>query len=119
MTRRGERATSKRPSTARAVRWTERARCDLQEIGDYIAEDDPRAADRWVQRLFERAERAAALPLAGRRVPEIGRDDVREVFLRTYRLVYRVLDASIDILTVLEGHRRFPADVADEEGAQD
>ena len=114
---RGKRVTPKQPSPPRIVRWTERARCDLQEIGDYIADDDPRAADRWVERLFERAERAAALPLAGRRVPEIGRDDVREVFLRTYRLVYRVLDASIDILTVFEGHRRFPADVVDDDSA--
>ncbi len=28
--------------------------------------------------------------MAGRRVPEIGRDDIREVFQRTYRINYRV-----------------------------
>jgi hypothetical protein len=38
-------------------------------------------------------------------VPEIGRSDVREVFLRTYRIVYRVLDEGIVVLTVVEGHR--------------
>ncbi len=38
-------------------------------------------------------------------MPEIGRSDVREVFLRTYRIVYRVLDEGIVVLTVVEGHR--------------
>jgi len=51
-------------------------------------------------------------PLAGRRVPEIRREDVREVFLRSYRIVYRVMSERIDIVTVFEGHRIFPADVA-------
>ncbi len=38
-------------------------------------------------------------------MPEIGRDDVREVFQRTYRIVYRVVDDGIVVLTVFEGHR--------------
>ncbi|MFW5740274.1 MAG: type II toxin-antitoxin system RelE/ParE family toxin [Myxococcota bacterium] len=48
---------------------------------------------------------AAEVPLAGRRVPEIGRDDVRETFLRSFRIVYRVDEDSITVLTVFEGHR--------------
>lgn len=46
--------------------------------------------------------------MAGRRVPEEGRDDVREVFLGAYRIVYQVNPKFIDILTVFEGHRLFP-----------
>ena len=57
------------------------------------------------------AELAAGAPLAGRRGPEIGRDDVRETFKRTYRIVYRVRSEGIEILTVFEGHRVFPRDV--------
>jgi toxin ParE1/3/4 len=87
------------------VRWTERSIADLFAIGDYIALDDPIAARSWVERLRERAARAAELPTAGRVVPEIGRSDVREVFLRTYRVVYRVVDKDIVVLTVFEGHR--------------
>lgn len=45
----------------------------------------------------------------GVRVPEIDRDDVREVLLRGYRIVYRVLEHEIHVLTVFEGHRLFPA----------
>jgi len=40
-------------------------------------------------------------------VPELGRDDAREIFLRSYRIVYRVLPREIIIVTVLEGHRRW------------
>jgi mRNA-degrading endonuclease RelE of RelBE toxin-antitoxin system len=38
-------------------------------------------------------------------VTEIGRDDIRETFLRSYRIVYRVDDGGITVLTVFEGHR--------------
>jgi len=40
-------------------------------------------------------------------VPELQREDIREVFLRTYRIVSRVREQVIDVLTVFEGHRRF------------
>lgn len=87
------------------LRWTERAVRDLVAIGDYVAGDDPAAARSWVERLRQRALKASQMPRSGRVVPEIGRDDVREVFQRTYRIVYRVVDDGIVVLTVFEGHR--------------
>jgi hypothetical protein len=35
------------------------------------------------------------------------------VFLRTYRIVYRVREGSILVLTGVEGHRLFPRGAAD------
>ncbi len=84
---------------------------DLLEIGEYVASDDPKAARVWLDRLMALAVAAADSPRAGRRVPEVGRDDVRETFLKSYRLVYRVLPRGIVVLTVFEGHRRFPKDL--------
>ena len=89
------------------LRWTDRARRDLLAIGRYIARDNPAAARQWIERLRERAQQAATTPHAGRMVPELQREDIREVFLRTYRIVYRVREQTIDVLTVFEGHRRF------------
>jgi toxin ParE1/3/4 len=89
-----------------AVIWTERAREDLVEIFRYIAQDNRQAAARWVGRLIERAESAAGAPLGGRVVPEVQRDDVREVFLKSYRVIYRVAGDDLRVLTVFEGHRR-------------
>jgi plasmid stabilization system protein ParE len=55
------------------------------------------------------------MPLSGRVVPELERDDIREVFLRSYRIIYRVADDNIRILTVFEGHRRLRLDDIEEE----
>lgn len=98
------------------VRWTERAVADLFAIGDYIALDNPRDARSWVERLRQRAEVAAELPNLGRVVPEIGRSDVREVFVRAYRIVYRVVDDAIVVLTVFEGHRQLGSIDPDADG---
>jgi plasmid stabilization system protein ParE len=98
---------------ARSIEWTQRAAADLRAIDDYVAGDDPAAAERWVGRLIAKAEAAARLPMAGRVVPEKRRADIREVFLRTYRIVYRVRQGSILVLTVFEGHRQFPPGEAD------
>jgi toxin ParE1/3/4 len=100
------------------IRWTHRSIEDLRAIGRYIAEDDPRAARQWVERLRQRAREAASTPKAGRRVPEVERDDIREVLLRSYRIVYRVVREGIEVLTVFEGHRLLPGGAvpeADEE----
>jgi toxin ParE1/3/4 len=94
---------------AASIEWTERALADLRAIDDYIAADNPSAAERWVGRIIAKAEAAARLPLTGRIVPEKARVDVREVFLRNYRIVYRLRESGILVLTVFEGHRLFPA----------
>lgn len=93
------------------VRWTSRARRDLREIGAYISHDNPNAANRWVARLWDRAEKIKDAPRAGRVVPEIQREDVREVFLKSYRIVYLLKVDEVRIITVIEGHRLFPDQV--------
>lgn len=86
----------------------------MREIEVYIAADDSRAAERWIARIIAQAEVAARMPMAGRIVPERARQDVREVFVGTYRIVYRVRADGIVMLTVFEGHRLMPRDVAKE-----
>ncbi|MEM9553414.1 MAG: type II toxin-antitoxin system RelE/ParE family toxin [Acidobacteriota bacterium] len=87
--------------------WTDRAREDLLAIGHYIARDKPGAARAWVDRLKKRARQAASMPRAGRKLPELPRDDLREVIEHGYRIVYRILEAEnqIHVLTVFESHR--------------
>ena len=106
-----KRRPRKRSTKQLAVVWTDRALSDLEAIGDFIAADDPVSAARWVGVLMASAERAAGTPVAGRRVPEIGRDDIREVLKRSYRIVHRVRGDRLEVLTVFEGHRLFPPDI--------
>ncbi|MGB8335451.1 MAG: type II toxin-antitoxin system RelE/ParE family toxin [Desulfobacterales bacterium] len=88
--------------------WTETARHDLLTIRRYIAADNPTAAKRWVERLRDRARNALVAPLAGRKVPEFSRDDIRELIEGKYRIVYQVFADRLVVLTVFEGHRLFP-----------
>ncbi len=102
------RSPTRRPH---ALVWTSRALSDLDSIGDHIAQDNPGAATSWVSRLIAAAGKAKSTPFAGRRVPELGREDIREVLLRNHRIVYLVAAHSVEILTVFEGHRVFPKEV--------
>ena len=94
--------------------WTARARCDLFEIGDYIARDKPDAAITWVESLLEAVERAARMPLAGRVVPELRRPDIREMIRRTYSIVYRVQPRKVVVLTVFDGRRLLESAISEE-----
>ena len=67
---------------------------------------------------MERARTAALIPFAGRVVPEFKMPNLREVFVRTYRIVYRIAEPEVQVITVFEGHRLFPGDV-DIEGDPD
>lgn len=93
--------------------WTETAKQDLQSIKRYIARDNMTAAKRWVERLRERARNALHAPLAGRKVPELSRDDIRELIEGNYRIIYQVLADRLVVLTVFEGHHLFPEEKVD------
>jgi toxin ParE1/3/4 len=87
------------------VRWTQQAADDLTAICQYIARDSPAAAAAFAERVLRAADGAAMFPLAGRAVPETRRSDVRELFVYSYRVIYRVSDSAISILTIYHGAR--------------
>lgn len=95
--------------------WVPQALVDLRRIQLYIAQHSADAAERWVERLLQRTGQLTELPLSGRQVPELGRPDVREVRVKTYRIVYRVDEDAIRVLTVFEGHRRLPGAAIEED----
>ena len=110
--------TTKRPRRGHAklkVVWTEYALRDLERIDSYIAEDSPVAAARWVGKLIATAATLASAPMSGRTVPQKGRPEIREVLQRHYRIVYRVRETRVDILTVFEGHKQLPSSAVSED----
>lgn len=70
--------------------WSPSARLDLKDIAAFIAEDNPLAADRFVEGLFQTVERLADFPEFGRIVPEFGDPNMREVIRKPCRIVYRI-----------------------------
>ncbi len=91
------------------VVWTARARRRLQEIHDHIAQDQPLNAARWIGHVLDRGEQIGAQPRSGRMVPEYQHETVREIFEGDYRLVYRIRNQRVDVLTIHHGARPLPA----------
>jgi len=87
------------------IKWTNEALMRLFEIEDFISQDSPERAEKFVDQIIEHAETLSDKPLRGRTVPEISNPDIRELIFKKYRIVYRVKGNSLDILTVFEGHR--------------
>ena len=85
------------------VQWTPHSIEDLHAIYDYIAQDSTANALQMIDRLTSREDQIIAFPQSGRKVPEVDRDDVRELIENPYRIIYRILPERIDILTVMHG----------------
>jgi addiction module RelE/StbE family toxin len=87
------------------IKWTNEALEQLADIEDFISKDSPERATGFVDQIIEHAEQSLPdNPRIGRTVPEISNPDIRELIFRKYRIVYRLKENSIEILTVFEGH---------------
>jgi plasmid stabilization system protein ParE len=84
------------------VAWTEEALRRLAEIEDYVARDRPIAARRLVARLIRRGDSLSRTPRIGRRVPELLDSGFREIIAGAYRIVYRLDESQVEILTAFE-----------------
>ncbi len=88
------------------IKWTNEALEQLIEMEEFISKDSPERAEIFVDQLIEHAEDSLPdNPRMGRIVPEIANPDIRELIFKKYRIVYRLTENSIEILSVFEGHR--------------
>jgi plasmid stabilization system protein ParE len=78
---------------------------DLEAVCLFIARDAPQYAQVFATRVFRATDRLEDFPQMGRVVPEINRDDIREVIVQSYRIIYRLLPDEVEILTVHHGAR--------------
>ena len=90
------------------VVWTRQAFDCLTEIEDFIARDNPRAAEQHTERLIAKTEALGAHPQLGRIVPEVPGSNLRELVEGNYRIVYRVRGDIVEVLTVFQGHHLLP-----------
>ena len=89
------------------ITWSPLAIQRVLEAAEFIALDKPEAAQRWAESTFDAVERLAEFPESGRTVPELGRQDVREIIHGAFRIIYRVDQAAIYVLTVRHSSQRF------------
>jgi toxin ParE1/3/4 len=94
------------------VVWTEYAYAQLDDAMAFIARDRPETAMAWLELILDAGASLAELPDRGRIVPESAREDVRELIISPYRLIYR-RDAHNITITMVSHERRLlsPEDV--------
>ncbi len=85
--------------------WTEPALLDLDEIADYIALDNPVAASKTIQKIFNRVERLEIYPNSGKRPAELPRTPYREIVVPPCRIFYRTEKNHVLILHVMRSER--------------
>jgi len=85
--------------------WTDESLKRLIEIEDFIAVDNPTRAEDFIDFLINKADLMPENPQMGRVVPEFSSPKIRELIVKNYRIVYRIRESIIEILTVFEGHR--------------
>jgi len=86
--------------------WSAMALQDRLHIMDYIAEDNPAAAQALDEAFRDKARRAARYP----RLYRSGRyPDTREIAVgANYVIVYRVMDEAIKVLRILHARQQWP-----------
>ena len=86
------------------IRRTPRAGRDLEEIWFFVAQDDPVAADRWLDTLEEKLGLIADNPLMGATRPDIA-PELRYYPVGHYLLLYRLVAGGIEVVRVVHGAR--------------
>lgn len=90
--------------------WSPVALADLRDIVAFIAQNDAQAARRVGEGLLEATRALSDFPRKGRIVPEFGIPFLREIQLRPYRLVYRILEEkkTVEIVRIWHAARGKP-----------
>lgn len=80
--------------------WSPLAVERLEDIFEYLSKDNRAAAQKLVERIIKKIDSLSKFPERGRKVPEINREDIREVFEGEYRLIYRISSKKVFVLTI-------------------
>ena len=87
------------------VVWSPRAVDDLEAVAQYIAADSTAYAAAVVKTILNTARNFSRFPFAGRVVPELGDESIREWFAYSYRVIYRVEEETVTVAAIVHGKR--------------
>jgi toxin ParE1/3/4 len=91
---------------ASRVRRTPLAERDLEDIWFFVAQDNPDAADRLLERIDESIKLLAENPYLGPARPDIA-PELRYHPVGHYLLLYRILKNGIELVRVVHGARHW------------
>ncbi|NHB92239.1 type II toxin-antitoxin system RelE/ParE family toxin [Photorhabdus cinerea] len=88
---------------------TKNAEADLEDIYDYIVENDSsEKADYVLDQLLKTADNLANFPEKGnypKELQELGIRDFRQTFFKPYRVIYQIIDQQVVIFVIADGRR--------------
>ena len=90
------------------ILWAGVAENDLKEIIEYIAIDSPADALRIFKKIKQKASSLYTLPERGRIVPELQEQGIllyREWVIPPWRIVYRISEMRVYVLSVLDARQ--------------
>ena len=92
------------------ITWSPLAAEQVRDIASYIALDKPSVAEQWIDKIFDSVEQLIDFPKSGRVVPELQINSIRELVQGNYRVIYKIQDNSISVLTVKSYRQQLRAD---------
>jgi len=90
---------------AYTLKWSEEALEDIESIATYIEKNSSVYAKSVVSKFFEKAELLQEFPKTGRIVPEFDNETIREIFVYSYRFIYKIEKDVVLLVAVVHGKR--------------
>jgi toxin ParE1/3/4 len=90
---------------AQKVIWSYEANTDLGALAEYIARDSAFYAVSFVEEVLIASHSLDMFAERGRIVPELGDPNIRELFVKEYRLIYHIEESQVSILGLIHGKR--------------
>lgn len=87
------------------IEWSPEATEDLESIAEYITRDSEFYARAVVSKILTVSRKIQNQALIGRVVPEFNDEMIRERFIYSYRLIYKIDGSAITIVAVIHGKR--------------
>jgi toxin ParE1/3/4 len=87
------------------ILWSTEALNDIEEIYNFIEKDSKYYAINFVTKIIKSIDLLEAFPEIGRIVPEYDDEQLREIIYRNYRIVYRISNKYIEIVTIFNGSK--------------
>lgn len=86
------------------INWTEEAAIWLRDIYDYIAKDNPVAAEKLVKNIYDKVQVLSAFPETGHKYDKYKDRHIRVLLYGHYRIAYLIKEHDyIEILGVFHG----------------
>ncbi len=90
------------------VIWSRVAERDLVSIIKYIHSDSPVAAKDNLKKIKTSASKLNSFPQRGRIIPELQENGIlqyRELIVAPWRIIYRISDSNVYVLSVIDSRR--------------